>query len=85
MLILGKNLSCSLEANSKKSREELINYVKKKTTEQLFEEVLDGQVQKYLNPLLKKVYPLSTCEIRVLKVEKFLDSKPAKKETTAKE
>jgi ribosomal protein S3AE len=53
-----------------KAREELIEYSKTKTSEAIFMDVLNGQLQKPLSLRLKKIYPLSLCEIRVLKVEK---------------
>ena len=56
------------KALREKAREELINYLKTKSTEDIFQEVLRNQLQKTLSLKLKKVYPLSLCEIRVLKV-----------------
>ncbi len=53
-----------------KAKEELVNYLKSKNSEDVFEEVIKGHVQKNLSLTLKKIYPLSLCEIRVLKVEK---------------
>ena len=38
----------------------------------MFEEILRNKIQKELSLKLKKIYPLSLCEIRVLKVEKDL-------------
>ena len=58
------------KALRKKAREELINYVKDKNTETLFQEILENRIQKPLSLKLKKIYPLALCEIRVLKVEK---------------
>lgn len=52
-----------------KAKEELTDYAKSKTTEEIFEELLRGSLQKSLSLKLKKIYPLSTCEIRILKVE----------------
>jgi ribosomal protein S3AE len=49
-----------------KAREELIAYVKDKTSDELFDDLLKTQIQKPLNSKLKKIYPLSLCEIRVL-------------------
>jgi len=60
------------KALREKAREELINYVKNKTTEILFEDILRNQLQKSLSLKLKKIYPLSLCEIRVFEVEKEL-------------
>ncbi|MCX6747073.1 MAG: hypothetical protein NTU63_02970 [Candidatus Pacearchaeota archaeon] len=52
-----------------KAREELLNYVKDKTSEELFDEVIKNQVQRPLSLKLKKIYPLALCEIRVLEVK----------------
>lgn len=54
-----------------KAKEELIKYCKSKNSEEIFEEILKNKVQKELSSKLKKIYPLSFCDIRVLKVEKF--------------
>ncbi|MBU1988149.1 MAG: hypothetical protein KKD94_01550, partial [Nanoarchaeota archaeon] len=59
------------KALREKAREELINYVKDKPSEEVFDDVLKNKLQKFLSLKLKKVYPLSLCEIRILKVEKF--------------
>jgi ribosomal protein S3AE len=53
-----------------KAKEELVNYVKDKTAEELFDEVLKNQIQKPLSQKLKKIYPLALCEIRVLEIIK---------------
>lgn len=52
-----------------KAKEELINYVKEKSAEELFDEVLKNQIQRPLSQKLKKIYPLSLCEIRVLEIK----------------
>ena len=57
------------KALREKAREELINHVKDKTLEQIFDDIIKNQLQKPLSLILKKIYPLSTCEIRVLQVE----------------
>ncbi|MFH1801694.1 MAG: hypothetical protein ABH804_02590 [archaeon] len=51
-----------------KCKEELINYIKEKNSESIFEEIISNRLQKTLSLKLKKIYPLSLCEIRVLKV-----------------
>ena len=53
-----------------KAREEIANQLKGKDSEKVFDEVLKGMFQKQLSSKLKKVYPLSLCEIRILKIEK---------------
>lgn len=57
----------------KKSREELTNYLKNKDSESVFRELLRGQIQKELGTVLKKIYPLSFCEIRIFRVDKFIE------------
>ncbi len=63
------------KALRKKAKEELINQIKDKDIETLFDNILKNQIQKSLSLKLKKIYPLSLCEIRVLKVEKFKEGK----------
>jgi len=58
------------KALREKTREEITDYIKDKTTEEIFDEILRNHLQKTLNLKLKKIYPLSLCEIRTLKVEK---------------
>ena len=53
-----------------KAREELSNYVKEKNSSAIFEEAVKNELQRNLSIRMKKIYPLSLCEIRVLKVEK---------------
>src|SRR3989339_677440 len=69
-----------------KTKEELINYVKDKDADQIFKEILRNQLQKTLSLKLKKIYPLSLCEIRVFKIEKEFEvkEKPVKKDKTEK-
>jgi len=61
------------KALREKAREELINYVKNKNTKEIFEDILKNQLQKPLSLKLKKIYPLSLCEIRMLEIEKELN------------
>jgi len=73
-----------------KAKEELISFAKDKSSEELFEEILKNRLQKTLSLKLKKIYPLSLCEIRALKIEKQekIDKTPKdskKEEETTKE
>ena len=52
-----------------KAKEEITNYLKDKSSETVFEEILHNKMQKPLSLKLKKIYPLSLCEIRVFKIE----------------
>jgi len=71
LLISRRRISRAVrKALREKAREELTNYVKDKNTETLFDDLLKNQIQKPLSLKLKKIYPLSLCEIRILKVEK---------------
>lgn len=63
------------KALREKAREELISYVKDKDTKTLFDDLLKNKIQKPLGLKLKKIYPLSLCEIRILKVEKTNNKK----------
>jgi len=58
------------KALREKAKKELIDYVKNKDPETLFKDILDNKMQKTLSLKLKKIYPLSLCEIRVFIVEK---------------
>lgn len=72
------------KALREKAKEELINYAKTRTSEEIFEDILRNSLQKPLSLKLKKVYPLSLCEIRILKVERELEkTKKAPKEKEA--
>lgn len=57
------------KALREKARGEIINNLKGKTSEKIFESILKNKLQKDLSLILKKIYPLSLCEIRILKVE----------------
>jgi len=59
----------------------LIDYAKTKSSEELFMDILSGQLQKALSLKLKKIYPLAICEIRVLEIKKALVEKKDKIET----
>jgi len=56
------------KALREKAREILIEYAKGKTANELFDELVQSQLQRPLSLKLKKIYPLSLCEIRVLGV-----------------
>jgi len=69
-LITRKKVSRAIRNNLRKTaREFILEYTKTKTYMELAEAVLFGEMQKEMYPKLKKVYPLSLCEIRVLEVK----------------
>jgi len=59
------------------ARNWIIDYLKTKKDEEVFKEVLSGEMQKALSIKLKKIYPLSLSEIRVLEIKNALDDKEA--------
>src|SRR3989344_918122 len=73
-LITRKKVSRAVrKALRNKAKEELIAYVKDKSADKIFEEVIHNKMQRPLSIVLKKIYPLSLCEIRVLKIEKTFE------------
>ena len=82
LLVSRRKISRAVKkALREKAREEVLNAVKTMTKNKLFEDILQGQFQKSLSYTLKKVYPLSSCEIRIIKVVKDAEKPAAKKET----
>ena len=57
------------------AKKEIIEYIKDKKVETIFEDILKNQFQKYLSLKLKKIYPLSVCEIRILETKKSITEK----------
>jgi ribosomal protein S3AE len=69
-LITRKKVSRAIRNNLRRTAKEFIlEYTKTKTYMELAEAILFGEMQKEMYPRLKKVYPLSLCEIRVLEVK----------------
>lgn len=66
-----------------KAKELIFDFFKTKTREQVFNSIFRGEIQKYLNTKLRKIYPLAFCDIRVIEVKKtfkFKKEEPEKKE-----
>jgi len=61
-----------------KAKEEITEYLLNKKSDELFEEIIRNQFQKHLSLRLKKIYPLSSCEIRVLEVKDSIEIKEEK-------
>tara|TARA_Y100000034_G_C6872685_1_gene398660 strand:- start:600 stop:1343 length:744 start_codon:yes stop_codon:yes gene_type:complete len=63
------------------------DYLAEKNDEELFEDILSNRLQKPLSLKLKKTYPLSLCEIRVLEIIRPLKSEeiPKKSKKVEKE
>jgi len=56
----------------------LIDYIKNKSYNGVFSEIIGNRLQKLLSLKLKKIYPLALCEIRILKVEKLKEQEKLK-------
>jgi len=57
----------ALRENAKKYLEA---YIKTRTAQEIFAEIISNRVQKQLSLKLKKIYPLTLCEIRIFKIIK---------------
>ncbi len=72
-LITRKKVSRAIRNSLRKTAKEFIlEYTKTKTYLELAESIIFGEMQKEMYPRLKKVYPLSLCEIRVLETKDIL-------------
>src|SRR3989344_3290794 len=58
----------------------LEDYISQLNNEEIFDDILSNKLQKNLSLVLKKTYPLSLCEIRILEIKRALkDSEVPKK------
>ncbi len=65
-------------------RQFLVDYAKEKDYLTICDEILNAELQKIILPKLKKIYPLSFCEIRVFEtkeLDKAVENTEEKKET----
>jgi ribosomal protein S3AE len=70
LLITRKKVSRAIRRNLRNTaREFLLEYLKEKDFIEICNEILDGILQKTMLPKLKKVYPLSFCDIRVFETK----------------
>jgi ribosomal protein S3AE len=53
-----------------KAREELVIYMKDTLAAKVFEDILAGDLQRHLSQKLKKIYPLTFCDVRDIFVVK---------------
>ncbi len=63
------------KALREETKKEIEFYFKKKEINEVFEDLLKNKFQKTLSIKLKKIYPLSLCEIRTIKVLKEFEKK----------
>jgi len=72
LLITRKKVSKAVRRNLRNTTKEFIlEYLKDKEFIEICNEILDGTLQKTMLPKLKKVYPLSFCDIRVFETKEL--------------
>ncbi len=47
----------------------IVEFAKEKDNDQIFSAVISGQLQKEIQVILKKIYPLAFCEIKITKIK----------------
>ena len=67
-----------------KAKNWLEDYLAERNDEEIFNDILGNRLQKPLSLVLKKTYPLSLCEIRLIEVVRPLNEGEAKKITKKK-
>jgi ribosomal protein S3AE len=71
-LITRKKVSRAVRKNLRNTcREYIIEYAKTKTFNEIAERILNETLQKTMLPKLKKIYPLSFCDIRVFETKEL--------------
>ncbi len=50
------------------AKEEIVKYLTQKNSADIFDDILKNQLQKQISVKVKKIYPLSACEIRTFKI-----------------
>jgi len=91
LLITRKRVSRAVRRNLRNTTKEfLLEYLKNKTYTEICDELIEGTLQRTMLPKLKKVYPLSFCDIRVFETKELAkidlkkiieDSEKAEEET----
>ena len=72
LLITRKKVSRAVRKNLRNTaREFILEYIKTKNYIEVCGEIFDGTLQKILLPKLKKIYPLSFCDIRVFETKEL--------------
>jgi ribosomal protein S3AE len=72
LLVTRKKVSRAVRKNLRNTaREFLLEYLKKRNYNDICQELMDGTLQKTLLPKLKKVYPLSFCDLRIFETKEI--------------
>ena len=73
-LITRKKVSRAIRRTLRnKTKNWIEDYIAERKNKEIFEDVLSNRMQKPLSLMLKKTYPLSLCEIRILEVKRALN------------
>ena len=71
-LVTRKKVSRAVRKNLRNTaREFIFEYIKEKDYIEICNEILDGTLQKTMLPKLKKIYPLSFCDIRIFETKEL--------------
>jgi ribosomal protein S3AE len=85
-LITRKKVSRAIRHNLRKTTKEfIIEYIKEKNYLDVCENILYAELQKEMSLKLKKIYPLSFCEIRILETKNLEKADKTIKEKTTRE
>ncbi|MCA9485408.1 MAG: hypothetical protein KC506_01025, partial [Nanoarchaeota archaeon] len=68
-----------LKALRDSTKKLLETYLKTRTSQEVFSELMANKLQKQMATKLKKIYPLALSEIRMLQIVKTLEEKPISK------
>ena len=84
-LITRKRVSRAVrKALRNRAKNWLEDYISQMKDSEVFDEVLSNKLQKPLSLVLKKTYPLSLCEIRVLEIKRPLEKSEVPKKVARK-
>lgn len=85
-LITRKKVSRAVrKALRNRTKNWLEDYISQLSNKELFEDILSNKLQKNLSLVLKKTYPLSLCEIRILEIKRALTQSEIPKKIEKKE
>ena len=72
LLVTRKKVSRVVRKNLRNTTKEfLLEYLKERNYNDICQELIDGTLQKTLLPKLKKVYPLSFCDLRIFETKEI--------------
>lgn len=85
-LITRKKVSRAVrKALRNRTKNWLEDYISQLSDKEIFDDILSNKLQKNLSLVLKKTYPLSLCEIRILEINRALNQSEIPKKIEKKE